>query len=334
MSSEPSFDELSVLALRVELIRRGLRASGLKRSLQSRLKASFAVTGYSISVPRRFAPAEERVARSINGDDNDGLVSNLQTHEKSGLTERATKRTRIEVVGYWMGRSVWVVGADEMGALWTMADAYGKGSLSRSAPTYTTATDASATKGKAARQLIALEKFATKTTGLQASREGVEHLQLTLFEAYHATFLARRMTLATCEGKPLRDAAHVWSLFSAHTKKFAARFAAYSRYRATGWMPRSGLKYGVDWVLYPLGVEKHSHAPYCVILSHPTNTRAPSNIERTWIRLQNKLRLVKNVAKSLIVAEVWFDNGIEPSSWQDANKRVRISEITVDRWVP
>lgn len=325
MSSTPRIEDLSVLALRVELFRRGLQANGLKHSLQSRLQASLAQSSDAISVPNTFIHMRQTYSHAVS----ELVLSQEEPHS----ARNTAKRTRVQPVGFWMGRSVWVMGTVHMEALWTVEDAYGKGNLSRSAPTYTTSNDASATKGKAARQLLALEKFAAKTSGVQASRDGEEHLQLTLVEAFFATFHSHRMSLVSRNGEPLTDAANVWYLFSSRVPHFAARFAAYSRYRATGWMPRSGLKYGVDWVLYPIGVEKHSHAPYCVILSFAAASM-PSQIERTWIRLQNKLRLVKNVAKSLIVAEVWFSNGVQPSNWSEATERVNICEITVDRWVP
>ncbi len=318
-------DELSIHALRVELQRRGITIVGMKTELQNRLKCAILESGKNISVPTRFK-------RSPPYDLNSMPAKRPRTH--SDHTELSTENNcaNIKPIGYWMGRSVWVMNPEHMNILWTISDAYGKGNLSRSAPTYSSSIDTTLTKGKAARQLIALEKQESKSTGLQSSRDGIEHLQLTLVEAYYATFHAKKMELFTRIGEPLDDASRVWEIFSKQLPQFAERFAAYSHYRATGWMPRSGLKYGVDWVLYPLGFEKHSHAPYCVIVSCSAYQKT-IRVETTWIRLQNKLRLVKNVAKTLIVAQVGFDEGFEPSGWEDAIRNLRISEITVDRWV-
>lgn len=303
---EDAVRQLSIHALRVELQRRGLPIIGMKSDLRCRLKKAITNSGKPISVPSRFK-------RPLPDD-------------------QTCFSPPIKAVGYVMGRSVWVLDASHMNTLWTISDAYGKGNLSRSAPNYLSAVDVSVTRGKAARQLIALEKHESKTTGHQSSRDGIEHLQLTLVEAYHATFHAQRLQLLTRAGDSLDDASDVWNMFSKQSPQFALRFAAYARYRATGWMPRSGLKYGVDWVLYPLGLEKHTHAPYCVIISCSSHHESV-RLESSWIRLQNKLRLVKNVAKSLIVAQVCFEEGYEPSDWEDAIENVRISEITVDRWV-
>lgn len=318
-------EELSVPALRVELSRRGLLTTGLKSALQARLAEDLKTGAPHISVPRRF--------RGIDSTNPAAPKRPRPSDEDASGGKESQKRQKVKVTGHYVGRSVWVMGEEQMAAIWTISDAYGKGNLSRSAPTFTTATDPLATKGKAARQLIALEKFAQKSTGVETSRDNVEHLQLALIEAFHATFHAKRMQLVGRDGKLLNDPAQVWQLFSKSVDHFPALFAAYSRYRATGWMPRSGLKYGVDWVLYPLGSERHLHAPYCIIISHPRKGKA-SILESSWIRLQNKLRLVKNVAKSLIVTEVYFDDGFVPATGQEAIEKVRISEVTVDRWVP
>lgn len=327
-----SAERMSINALRVELARRGLSTEGLKDDLQARLAEVLAQQKSPITVPSRFYSKKDAIR------DSEAIQKPSSKRPRADTTKvdqqsPVEKQRRIQVVGHYVGRAVWVMGAENMTAIWTISDAYGKGNLSRSAPTYATAIDASSTRGRAARQLLALEKAAQKQSGSDVGRAHVEHLQLTLVEAYHATFVAKRMRIATTWGESMDDPAKVWHTFAKQLPHFPAAFAAYSKYRATGWMPRSGLKYGVDWVLYPLGSHKHSHAPYCVIVCH-ADSENPSPLESTWVRLQNKLRLVKNVAKSLIVAEVCFAEDVLPTCSQEAIEKVRISEVTVDRWIP
>lgn len=324
MHGTMNLDDYSVPALRVELQRRGLATNGLKSALRARLQHALESTGGAITVPTRF-----QVALTVAEPECE-----RESLAVSGKRPRVAKAKNIEVtaVGVWMGRSVWVTGVEDMNELWTIGDAYGKGNLSRSAPDYAHDVELSLTKGKAARNLAALEKTEAEETGHEATREGVEHLQLTLIEAFHAAFHARRMKLVTRKGKTMDDEKEVWKLFNNKYPEFAERFAAYAKYRATGWMPRSGLKYGVDWVLYRVGQRRHTHAQYCVVLSCSTN-RERVRLDDKWIRLQNKLRLVKNVSKSLIVTDVRFENGPMPSTWQEAIAKVQITEVTVDRWV-
>jgi tRNA splicing endonuclease len=304
-----------VHSLRVELQRRGLSTRGVKSALLARLAAALAVPRAApVSVPARFprrgvlaAAARRRAAEAAE-------------------VERAAKRARLDVVGVIVAGSVWVCGAEEMDAVWGVADGYGKGSLSRSEPLYGGGGRGAAKSGRAARQLLELEKAG----GLGDGREGVEHLQMTFVEAFHAAFVARRIRLVDCDGRRLDEEMAVWRLFCGDDPLFAQVYAAYVRYRLAGWMPRSGLKYGVDWVLYRAGTKRHSHSPYCLILEFGGAPLQPS-----WIRLQNKLRLVKNVAKNLVAASISMDvpDPSLPDSPQAAVDAVTVTELTIDRWV-
>jgi tRNA-intron lyase len=318
---------LSVLSLRVELQRRGLSTRGVKSALHARLSAAIEQTaGSKLTVPARFPAPPQSGAF--------GTAKRRQSHQQQQLTEdeRAIKRAKLDVVGYVMSSAVWVTGAEHMAALWDVADGYGKGNLSRSEPVYAGSRGPrSVTKnGRAARQLLLLEKAGAAAQSA-AEKDDVEHLQLTFVESFHATFVGMKMRLVSgVTGQPLDDELSVWRLFCKNDPHFAHVYAAYARYRQAGWMPRSGLKYGVDWVLYAAGSKRHAHSPYCVVLSHDARP-----IESSWIRLQNKLRLVKNVAKNLIASRVhlpFTDTG-GPQSPQDAVESVQLIELTIDRWV-
>lgn len=314
--------QLSLPSLRVELHRRGLLATGLKPQLQARLLASLQTGSPTISVPNSFnLPASPSAPPKRKRED----VS-APKPEKKVCVDTPHPPDPPSATGVVVGRSVWVTGTSAMASVWRVDDAYGKGNLSRSAPTYAHATDEASTKGKAARQLIALERAEENAS----ARDGAEHLQLTLVEAFHAAFVAGRLTLSTMEGTSLNEG-DAWDLFARKLPRFRELFAAYARYRSTGWMARSGLKYGVDWVLYRLGQRAHAHAPYCVVIRFGGDGEE-KRLESSWIRTQNKLRLVKNVAKSLVITEVGFEDGFVPTSWREAVETVSIMETTCDRW--
>jgi tRNA-intron lyase len=316
---------MSVLSLRVELRRRGLSIRGCKTALCARLAAHLEQSPRSmVSVPARFP--QSLPLSTLSREKRGRAARSLDIDE-----ERTTKRLKHDIVGYVMASAVWVTGTENMTALWDVAGGYGKGNLSRSEAVYgrSYSQRGVSKNGRAARQLHLLEK----TTGSQTlvDKDEIEHLQLTRVEAFHATFVARRMRLVDgmC-GEGLDDELMVWRAFCLDDPCFAHCFAAYTRYKQAGWMPRSGLKYGVDWVLYASGTKRHAHAPYCVMLA--SNAQP---IESSWIRLQNKLRLVKNVAKNLIAARVDLpsDNVHDLLSPQDAVNTVQLTELTIDRWV-
>jgi tRNA-intron lyase len=325
---------LSLLSLRIELQRRGLSTGGVKSALAARLAAACAEadtgSSQSLSVPFRFPSGHRRSAngKRPHGGLND--TSRIFTEE-----EKAAKRARVDAVGHVMAGAVWVVGTDDMSVVWDVADGYGKGNLSRSEPLYAavTSSKAVAKSGRAARQLLALESNKNRDPiEEQVARRDVEHLQLTRIEAFHASFVTHRIRLVDGQtGVRLDDMLTVWRSFCAADPLFAQTFAAYARYRRAGWMPRSGLKYGVDWVLYRAGSNRHAHSPYCVILTHDGDAA----VQSSWIRLQNKLRLVKNVAKNLIAARVRLplDDPQTPESPNLAIECVQLIELTIDRWV-
>lgn len=321
-STPPQIAALSLHSIRVELQRRGLSTAGLKRALVQRLSADLHKAhgrAGRISVPPRFP----RHAT---------LVANARKRAADAAdAARAEKRARLHVVGTLVAGTVWVTGQDEMEAVWDVTDGYGKGNLSRSEPVFgaTSSAKIQGKSGRAARQLLSMEKAGVAGV-LGTERADVEHLQLSAVEGFHATFEAQRMRLVDICGRRLDDGIALWQVLCADDPYFARQYAAYVKYRRGGWMPKSGLKYGVDWVLYRAGSKRHAHSPYCVILDYES-----ASIQPRWVRLQNRLRLVKNVAKNLIVANVTMDaaSATNPPSPQIAVDRVRITELTIDRWV-
>lgn len=354
--------DLSFHALRVELHRRQLSTSGLRQSLEERLLqhlSSGTRHPSFITVPVSFPssahpllPCPELVFRSSQSasshdpckEDEHPTVSSVDAAPTSNVlcdcrepqpmtTEAAAGQNEQQrtpfIPGVLRVRSVWVCGERNMRDLWQRIGPIGKANLSRSAPSYST-PESDRLKGRALRQLLELEGKPT-----DFSRVDVEHLQLTLVEAYYASFVAKALHLCDSKGNSLASPPATWRLFNFRAgPTFAPTFVAYARYKAAGWLPRSGLKYGVDWVLYPVSMKRHTHSPYCVVLNFTTAADA-SKLDRSWVALQNRLRLVKNVAKTLIVAEVAYSPEIDMSlDVREAFKNVTITELTIDRWVP
>lgn len=248
------------------------------------------------------------------------------------------------VIGVLRWRTVWICGEHNMRAFWHHMGPLGKASLSRSSPSYFV-HDQQSWRGRAARQLLELEGKSNGaraddiaeengTDKLDPSRANLEHVQLTLVEAYYAAFVKKAIRLQDEVGNPLTNAPYAWKLFCDRGgRHFPATFVVYCRYRTAGWIPRSGLKYGTDWVLYPANTRRHTHSPFCLVLRHRDG--APIGMDRTWVSLQNRIRLVKNVAKTLIIAEVITAPDMDiVSDIRVAFQAVSVSELTIDRWVP
>lgn len=102
-----------------------------------------------------------------------------------------------------------------------------------------------------------------------------------------------------------------------------------------GWIPRTGLQYGVDFVLY----QKHpaiTHSDYSVSIQ-TDGTQGMGSLVRpqmSWHDLQVTNRLTAQVGKRLLVARI---HDPAPHLGYDHPKcidRVSISEMIIRRWVP
>lgn len=326
---------LSLHSLRVELHRRNLPTTGLRSALEHRLHTALQAAAtvrarrslpVHLTVPSSFAPSSV-VSRVLC------LNSSPRPSPSRSPSSFPCKPSSPSLVtGVLRARSVWVCGDDAASHLWRTAGPLGKGNLSRSAPSFAR-PQGDNQKGRALRQLLEMEGTDEQLDLDQ--RANVEHLQLTLIEAFHAAFVRRVLVIRDVRGHVMDNAAETWRLFCKRLERFAVTFVVYCRYRSVGWVPRSGLKYGVDWVLYPVSESKrHTHAPFCVVLRYRDDGE-PVRLERTWITLQNRLRLVKNVSKALVLAEVYTKVPLPPiPTLTQAFSAVSVSELTVDRWIP
>jgi tRNA-splicing endonuclease subunit Sen2 len=129
---------------------------------------------------------------------------------------------------------------------------------------------------------------------------------------------------------------------------FVARYAAHAHFRNQGWLPRSGLQYGADFVLY----RNHPslvHSDFCVVLAPeagaggdlnardagetaPTPPRARLGL-RKWTEVQAASRLCVQVNKGLISASVTFSEPADAST-PACLRSIAVEETEVRRFNP
>jgi tRNA-splicing endonuclease subunit Sen2 len=129
---------------------------------------------------------------------------------------------------------------------------------------------------------------------------------------------------------------------------FVARYAAHAHFRNQGWLPRSGLQYGADFVLY----RNHPslvHSDFCVVLAPeagaggdlnardagetaPTPPRARLGL-RKWTEVQAASRLCVQVNKGLISASVTFSEPADAST-PTCLRSIAVEETEVRRFNP
>ena len=102
---------------------------------------------------------------------------------------------------------------------------------------------------------------------------GAQLVQLSLEEGFFLAFEAKSLRILSSNGVQL-DAPSAERLFAELQPRFAAYAAAYAHFRRAGWEVTSGLKYGVDYLLYPqesahVHAGAHVHAPFSVVVHVP-----------------------------------------------------------------
>lgn len=122
---------------------------------------------------------------------------------------------------------------------------------------------------------------------------------------------------------------------------FLVQYAVYHHFRSLGWVPRAGIKFGVDWLLYTRGpVFDHAQFGLVVIPSYSdpwwkeSGKKSPG---KTWYWLHNILRVLSHVLKSMVLVYVdvppppRFEESLE-TGFAEALKLYKVREIMVKRW--
>ncbi|KAJ3946898.1 tRNA splicing endonuclease subunit sen2 [Colletotrichum fioriniae] len=181
-----------------------------------------------------------------------------------------------------------------------------------------------------------------------------EHLQLTSEEAFFLVFgmgALRVLDPATKTPIPTPELFDLFRQYSYFPRRpteelqpddgFLVNYAVYHHFRSLGWVPRAGIKFGVDWMLYAKG-PVFDHAEFGAILlpsySHQWWKDSDRKIPRkTWHWLHGIVRVLSHVQKSLVLVYVDIP---PPPQLEEAMKKgpaevfklYKIREVMVKRW--
>jgi tRNA-splicing endonuclease subunit Sen2 len=194
--------------------------------------------------------------------------------------------------------------------------------------------------------------------------EDMEHMQLTLAEAFFLTWALDCLTIChpeTLEPMTLRE---IWVAFQtaylspllqaspsqAHGLRpdnpFLINYVFFHHYRSLGWVVKNGVKFSVDYLLYKRGPVFH-HAEFAMVLipvyEDPDDVKsspfAISNLEPfTWQWLSTINRVNSQVQKTLVLSYVTIPAlsrlSVGELSSPACFKRYTIREIILRRFVP
>ncbi|KAJ2485817.1 tRNA splicing endonuclease subunit sen2 [Coemansia sp. RSA 2050] len=136
----------------------------------------------------------------------------------------------------------------------------------------------------------------------------------------------------------------LWRLFCGidRSPEFALKHAAYCYYRSRGWVVRSGLKFGSDFLLYSKS-PAHSHAQYSVVVRHcsqvlESDEVLPRALPDSWQFMLSLSRVTSQVRKTLILCYVDPPAAIGTESAQELASpdltQYQVREFVVQRFNP
>ena len=192
-----------------------------------------------------------------------------------------------------------------------------------------------------------------------------EHLQLSNEEAFFLAYGLGTLDVYDGKRKALLPASSLLPLFCQHSHfpprdpsvdpkpddPFLVSYAVYHHFRSLGWVVRSGVKFGVDYLLYNRG-PVFSHAEFAVVVipsyDHPywseteaRRAQCDRNQSRSWWWLHCVNRVQAQVKKSLVICYVEVPPpgpcGAEEGSTSDIGgllSRYSVREMVMRRWVP
>ncbi|KFP71787.1 tRNA-splicing endonuclease subunit Sen2 [Acanthisitta chloris] len=160
-----------------------------------------------------------------------------------------------------------------------------------------------------------------------------EYLQLSLEEAFFLVYALGCLSIYYGE-EPL-SIVKLWEVFSEVKPDFRTTYMAYHYFRSKGWVPKVGLKYGTDLLLYRKGPPFY-HASYSVIVELvDDNFEGSLRRPLSWMSLSGLNRTTANASKELMLCYLIrpSDMTAEEMSSPECMKRIKVQELIVNRWV-
>ena len=164
-----------------------------------------------------------------------------------------------------------------------------------------------------------------------------EHLQLSMEEAFFLSYGLGCLVLH--DEKQVLDLTTMWRIFCDKDANFLPRYVVYHNLRSKGWIPKSGLKYGSDFVVYKQGPAFY-HSTYSVMVRRVSEKdlrerREEITREYTWTSLAAINRITEQVSKDLMLCYVIEPDVVKTEHTQSPAcvKHFKVQEIVVKRTV-
>lgn len=163
-----------------------------------------------------------------------------------------------------------------------------------------------------------------------------EYLQLSSEEAL---YLAHEVGVLEVQGSLAVEKCYtpceLWNCFCECDEHFIEKYIAYRYYRHRGWVPKSGLKFGVDFLLYKHGPAFY-HSSYAVVVRMVDKPNDLGHGELTWHSVISLCRVNDSAMKDLLICYIIKPPNLGKEELQSPScvSRFLVEEMFVNRWVP
>ncbi|XP_046881250.1 tRNA-splicing endonuclease subunit Sen2 [Hypomesus transpacificus] len=161
----------------------------------------------------------------------------------------------------------------------------------------------------------------------------IEYLQLSLEETFFLVYALGCLSVHYDE-EPL-SICQLWEMFSFIQPHFETTYMAYHYFRSKGWVPKPGVKYGSDFMLYRKGPPFY-HASYSVVVERVAESFQDAPLRPfNWRSLAALSRITGNVSKELMFCYVIYPEDMTKEDLRSPEcvRRVRVQEVIVSRWI-
>ena len=197
--------------------------------------------------------------------------------------------------------------------------------------------------------------------GEEPVQEDQEHLNVSLEEAFFLSYGLGTLDVYCDDSDTVLQPSSLLSLFRRHSyhpprslsvvaepdDPFMLSYAVYHHYRSLGWVVRSGVKFGVDYLLYNRG-PAFSHAEFALTVlpsySHSYwqsteehRTYVAHKTKKPWWWLHGVNRVQAQVHKQLLICYVDIPPPQEKAGAIDIGyefSRYQVRDVAVKRWTP
>ncbi|KAJ1522286.1 hypothetical protein ONE63_002586 [Megalurothrips usitatus] len=160
-----------------------------------------------------------------------------------------------------------------------------------------------------------------------------EVLNLLLEEALFLSYGLGCLYIFDTYGQKILSCLEFWSLCVELDNRFIQRYVTYHHFRSKGWVVKSGLKFGGDFLLYKNG-PSFFHASYVVRTEVIFGKTDSGTKELDWTTLMGLNRLAETSGKEVLFCYVICPENTMPSHLVSLTmiKKCKVHEVLVRRW--